>query len=33
MGRQDFAERRRHERVPANVPFRLKADGADEATG
>jgi hypothetical protein len=31
MGRQDFAERRRHERVPASVPFRLKAGGADEA--
>jgi hypothetical protein len=32
MGRQrDSAERRRHERVPANVPFRLKANGSDEA--
>lgn len=32
MGRQrDPAERRRHERVPAGLPFRLKADGRDEA--
>jgi hypothetical protein len=32
MGRQrDSAERRQHERVPAEVPFRLKADGAEES--
>jgi hypothetical protein len=31
MGRQrDPAERRRHDRVPTELPFRLKADGAEE---
>jgi hypothetical protein len=32
MGRQkDPAERRRHPRVPASLPFRLKADGGEES--
>ena len=32
MGRQrDSAERRRYDRVPADVPFRLNADGFEEA--
>jgi hypothetical protein len=31
MGRQrDTAERRKHERVPADVPFRLKAAGVED---
>jgi hypothetical protein len=31
MGRQrDSAERRRHDRVPADVPFRLNADGVED---